>query len=129
MEKTHGKEKQVNPYILGDIFLEAMEIAACKDCKLTVYIERVSAMPGQGVTSMFGFGRSMGVVEGIAAAMGLRVIYPTPQAWKRRAGLTGKPKDASRTVASLMFPEIASRLSRKKDVGVADALLIAAYGC
>lgn len=77
---------------------------------------------------MFSFGRSAGLCEGICAALGLRYAYVLPQAWKRLYGLTGRDKDCSRTEAIRLYPEIASELARKKDIGRADAVLIAGYG-
>ncbi len=91
----------------------------------TVYLEQVSAMPGQGVSSMFSFGCSYGVVQGIIGALDLPMVLVRPAAWKKRAGLLGKPKDAARTLAQQLFPGQA--LGRKKDIGRADALLIARF--
>jgi len=91
-----------------------------------VYIEDVHAMPGQGVSAMFNFGRSCGILEGVMSAMGLRVHFVTPQAWKREFKLIGLPKDASRTVAQRLYPSL--DFSTKKSIGIADALLIAHYG-
>lgn len=124
-EKTHGKGKMVNPYLLADIVDEAIEIAKQRDTKLVAVIEQVSAMPGQGVSSMFNFGRSLGIVEGVLGWRMTPVSFVTPQRWKKQAGLIGKDKDASRTAAIRMFPEVADQLSRKKDNGRADAIFIA----
>lgn len=88
-------------------------------------LEAVSAMPGQGVSSMFSFGRSLGAVEGVLAALGIAVTYYTPAVWKRSYGLSGRPKDASRTRALELFPSAAGLLTRKKDHGRAEALLLA----
>ena len=93
-----------------------------------VWLEQVGPMPGQGVTSMFGFGRTVGQIEGIVSALGLPVQYVTPQRWKRPLGLIGRDKDAARTLAIQRFPAVASMLARKKDCGRADALLIAYHG-
>lgn len=92
----------------------------------TVYLEQVGAMPGQGVTSMFNFGTSYGVVMGICAALGYPFVLVRPNAWKKLAGLISKPKDAARTLAQQLYPDV--ELARKKDVGRADALLIARFG-
>jgi crossover junction endodeoxyribonuclease RuvC len=93
-----------------------------------IFIEAVHAMPGQGVTSMFGFGVGYGVWLGIIAALNLPHTKVTPQAWKKEI-MKGMPdKDASRIRAQEMFPELTGLLARKKDHGRADALLIAAYG-
>ena len=88
-------------------------------------IEQVSAQPGNGVSSMFSFGRSLGVLEGAIAALGLEVTYHNPTSWKRRYGLTGRPKDASRAKALELYPKAVPWLKRKKDHGRADAILIA----
>ncbi len=92
---------------------------------VTAYVERVAAMPGQGVSSMFNFGVSYGVVLGVLAALGIPVILMSPGKWKRAAGLIGKPKDFSRTVAQQLYPD--ASLGRKRDCGRADAILIALY--
>ena len=94
--------------------------------QIVCWIEQVSAMPGQGVSSMFGFGVSYGIVRGVVAGLGIRCELVTPQAWKKHFGLIGADKDAARAVASRLFPS--TSLARKKDVGRADALLIAEYG-
>lgn len=91
-----------------------------------VWIEDVHAMPGQGVSSMFAFGRSLGVAEGVVGTLGIAIRYVQPAVWKRAYGLIGADKDAARTVASQRYP--AANLSKKKDIGKADALLIADYG-
>ena len=93
---------------------------------ITVYLEQVSAMPRQGVASMFNFGCSYGVVMGICAALRYPVVLVRPAAWKKAAGLIGKPKEAARTLAQQLYPE--QDLALKKHVGRADALLIARYG-
>jgi crossover junction endodeoxyribonuclease RuvC len=92
------------------------------------YVERVHAMPGQGVTGMFSLGRSVGVIDGILAALGIQTFYVEPTRWKRALDLTGKEKDAARTMAISLYPDAATNLSRKKDIGRADALLIAHWG-
>ena len=128
MAKASGKGNQVNPFILADIVCDAIEEAEKRGSKLTVYLERVNAMPGQGVTSVFSFGMSTGIVQGVIGAKYLPLIQPTSMAWKKRAGLTGKEKDVSRTLAIQQHPEIAEELRRKKDVGRADAIFIAKFG-
>lgn len=93
---------------------------------VTVYLERVNAMPGQGVSSMFSFGMSFGIVLGVIAALEYPVELVTPQVWKKRAGLSGKDKDYARTLAQQLYP--GAELGRKKDIGRADAILIARFG-
>lgn len=92
------------------------------------YIEKVGAMPGQGVTSMFGFGKGFGLWLGILAALKVPYTLVTPQAWKKEIMQGVSDKDAARGVAMRLFPDKSSELSRKKDIGRADALLIAEYG-
>ena len=96
-----------------------------KDIK--VVIEQVSAMPGQGVTSMFNFGQSFGVIKGICSALSLPIYFVRPTKWKKHFNLIKTNKDASRTKVIEVYPEISSKLSRKKDSNKADAILIARY--
>ena len=92
-----------------------------------VVIEQVSAMPGQGVTSMFNFGQSFGILKGICSAMQLPLYFVRPAKWKKYFGLINSEKDASRTKAIEMFPYFSSNLSKKKDSNKADAILIASF--
>jgi crossover junction endodeoxyribonuclease RuvC len=92
----------------------------------TVYLENVHTMPGQGVVSSGNFMESVGVVKGILSALQMPFILVTPASWKKRAGLLGKEKDAARTLAQQLYPQAA--LAHKKDIGLADAILIARYG-
>ena len=92
-----------------------------------VVIEQVSAMPGQGVTSMFNFGQSFGILKGICAAMQLPMYFVRPAKWKKHYNLLNSEKDASRTRAIEIFPYYSSHLARKKDSNKADAILIASY--
>ena len=94
---------------------------------INVVVEQVSAMPGQGVTSMFNFGQSFGVIKGICAAMQLPIFFVRPVKWKKHFELINTQKDASRTKAIEMFPKISSILSKKKDSNKADAILIASF--
>ena len=96
-----------------------------KDVK--VVIEQVSAMPGQGVTSMFNFGQSFGVLKGIFSAMQIPMDFVSPVKWKKYYNLINTQKDSSRTKAIEFFPYISSKLSRKKDANKADAILIASF--
>ena len=94
---------------------------------IRVVIEQVSAMPGQGVTSMFNFGQSFGTLKGICSAMQLPMYFVRPAKWKKYYGLINSEKDASRTRAIEMFPYFSSQLSKKKDSNKADAILIASF--
>ena len=92
-----------------------------------VIIEQVSAMPGQGVTSMFNFGQSFGILKGICSAMHVTVYFIRPAKWKKYFGLINSEKEASRTRDIEMFPSFSSQLSKKKDSNKADAILIANF--
>jgi len=95
--------------------------------EIRVIIEQVSAMPGQGVTSMFNFGQSFGILKGMCSAMQLSMYFVRPAKWKKYFNLINSEKDASRTRAIEIFPYFSSNLSRKKDSNKADAILIASY--
>ena len=124
---TEGKKnkKQVNG---SQIFNEISEKIKKLDKKeIKIVIEQVSAMPGQGVTSMFNFGQSFGILKGICSAMQLPMYFVRPTKWKKYFNLINSEKDASRTRAIEVFPYFSSQLSRKKDSNKADAILIARY--
>ena len=95
--------------------------------EVAVVVEQVNAMPGQGVTSMFNFGQSFGVIKGICAAMQLPMYLVRPAKWKKYFNLLKTEKEASRTKAIEIFPQISHMLSKKKDVNKADAILIASF--
>lgn len=101
--------------------------AIFRDCKPAhVIVEKVSAMPGQGVTSMFSFGRSFGLIEGILAAFEIPATYVTPSVWTKGIG-RGVGKDASRARACELYPSHQKSFARVKDDGRADAVLIGAW--
>jgi len=125
MAEGKKNKKQVNG---RQIFNEILNIKnTFAGHKINVVVEQVSAMPGQGVTSMFNFGQSFGVIKGICSAMELPIFYVRPAKWKKYFNLINAEKDASRTKAIEMFPKISEKLSRKKDNNKADAILIAKY--
>jgi crossover junction endodeoxyribonuclease RuvC len=90
----------------------------------TAVVERVGAMPGQGVSSVFSFGRSLGVIEGALAALQIPTTLVVPQAWQKACSVRGG-KDGSRLRAAELFPNFAGLFSRKKDDGRADAACLA----
>ena len=103
-------KKQVNGAEITNIINK--ELINEKD--INVVIEHVSAMPGQGVTSMFNFGQSFGVLKGICAALKLSVHFIRPVKWKKHFNLINTEKDASRTKVIEVFPYISSKISKKK---------------
>ena len=124
---TEGKKnkKQVNgSQIYNEIFKRVNEL---ETSDIRVIVEQVSAMPGQGVTSMFNFGQSFGILKGICSAMQLPIYFVRPAKWKKYYNLINSEKDASRTRAIEIFPYFSSQLSKKKDANKADAILIASF--
>jgi len=116
-------KKQVNGSQVSNIFKERLK----EGKEIIVVVEHVNAMPGQGVTSMFNFGQSFGVIKGICSALSLPIYFIRPTKWKKHFNLIKTNKDASRTKVIEIYPEISSKLSRKKDSNKADAILIARY--
>ena len=124
---TEGKKnkKQVNgSQIVNEISEKIKEL---DKREIKVVIEQVSAMPGQGVTSMFNFGQSFGILKGICSSMQLPMYFVRPAKWKKYFNLINSEKDASRTRAIEIFPYFSNQLSRKKDSNKADAILIANF--
>jgi crossover junction endodeoxyribonuclease RuvC len=124
---TDGKKnkRQVNG---AQIFNEiSQRINKTRNQDVRIIIEQVSAMPGQGVTSMFNFGQAFGILKGICSAMQLPMFFVRPAKWKKYFNLINSEKDASRTRAIEIFPYFSSELSKKKDSNKADAILIASF--
>ena len=116
MDSGKTKKRHISATALRDILVCFLDSH--------VVIERVGAMPGQGVTSMFNFGRSAGIIEGVVAALQIPHTYVTPQTWTKAVGRAAG-KDASRMRAMELFPAKADLFKRAKDDGRADAALIA----
>ncbi len=116
-------KRQVNGAEVTNIFLKELN----NKYKAKVVVEHVTAMPGQGVTSMFNFGQSFGVLKGICAALKLPIYFVRPVKWKKHFNLIKTNKDASRTKVIEIYPYISSKISRKKDSNKADSILIAKY--
>tara|TARA_Y100000287_G_C14064323_1_gene277583 strand:- start:59 stop:553 length:495 start_codon:yes stop_codon:yes gene_type:complete len=124
---TDGKKnkRQVNGAQIYNEISKRVKKSDNKEVK--VIIEQVSAMPGQGVTSMFNFGQSFGILKGICAAMQISMYFVRPVRWKKYFNLINSEKDASRTKAIEIFPYYSANLSKKKDSNKADSILIASY--
>ena len=111
MAEGKKNKKQVNG---AQIYHEiSLKIKSLKKEEIKVVIEQVSAMPGQGVTSMFNFGQSFGILKGICSAMQLPMYFVRPAKWKKYFNLINSEKDASRTKAIEVFPYFSSQLLRK----------------
>ncbi len=120
-------KKQVNGAQIYNEISKRISIRDRDKENIRVVIEQVSAMPGQGVTSMFNFGQSFGILKGICSAMQLPLFFVRPAKWKKHFNLINSQKDASRTRAIEIFPYFSSQLSKKKDSNKADAILIASF--
>lgn len=121
VKKGKGTKTEYLPAQMADILRLHAKGSHC-------FIEKVGAMPGQGVTSMFGFGKGFGLWLGILAALQIPYTLVTPQAWKKDIMQGLGDKDAARGRAQQLHPEASDWISRKKDIGRADALLVAEYG-
>ena len=125
MAEGKKNKRQVNGAQIYHEISKRIKNLEKKDIK--VIIEKVAAMPGQGVTSMFNFGQSFGVLKGICAAMQIPMYFVRPAKWKKYFNLINSEKDASRTKAIEIFPHFSAQLSRKKDSNKADAILISSF--
>lgn len=124
MIKLRGKEKPAWSEWVND-WSSALRWA---DVDMIV-IEDVSARPGQGVTSMFTFGRTLGFVHGIVATVcNCPIHFVTPSVWKAKLGLLNSGKGASREICRTLYPSTAPKVARVKDDGRAEAVLLAHYG-
>ena len=125
MNEGKKNKKQVNGSQIYNEILKRIDKDVTSNTR--VVIEHVTAMPGQGVTSMFNFGQSFGILKGICSAMQLPIYFVRPAKWKKYFNLINSEKDASRTRAIEIFPYFSAKLSRKKDSNKADAILIASF--
>ena len=116
-------KRQVNGAQVAKIITNNLD----KKKSTVVIVEQVGAMPGQGVTSMFNFGQSFGVIKGVCAALTLPIFFVRPSKWKKHFDLLKTNKEASRTKAIEIYPEISDKIRRKKDSNKADAILIARF--
>ncbi len=119
MERNGKNKRMVNAAELARLIRQAAPSSA--------YLERLNAMPGQGVTSMFSMGQSLGVVLGILAALDIATTTIPPRTWQKALDVP-QGKDGSRYRAAQLFPAHAELFKRVKDDGRSDATLIAAYG-
>lgn len=111
-------------------FAQDMHCLAMMDEPKVAAVEKVGAMPGQGVTSMFSFGQSFGFILGVLTALGIGYQLVPPTLWKREFGLLHTEKQASVDVAKRLFPGVSllpSDRCRKESDGMSDSLLLAEY--
>ena len=119
VKRNNKLKREVSPQLVAAIIIKRHVGAA--------YLEKVNAMAGQGVSSVFSFGRSAGIMEGVLAAFDIPTTLVTPQTWQKAMGVRDG-KDGSRERAMQLFPASAELFQRKKDDGRSDAALIAKYG-
>jgi crossover junction endodeoxyribonuclease RuvC len=127
------ESERVFPYS-DEAFIAAMRDAgALKSAtgfSVRTCVEKVGAMPGQGVTSMFSFGKSAGFIEGVLQALEIPYQLVPPQTWKKEFSLVKKDKKESIKVCKKLFPGVnllASSQCTKEHDGMAEALLMAEY--
>ena len=129
-----SKESFINLFELSCLISNARLIAKSKGESVIAYLEKVNAMPGQGVCSMFTFGRAFGAIEGILSAQDVPYVYVTPRRWSKafHEGISGcDPKEKSAIAVSRIFPNADLRATprcKTPHKGIIDALLIAEYG-
>jgi crossover junction endodeoxyribonuclease RuvC len=121
--RLHGSGQQIDGAELRSWIMEHRQ-----GQQVLALLEAVASRPGQGARSVFNFGHSLGIIEGALAALGVPYRLVSPPVWKKRAGLTGKDKAASRSLAGQLYPDHADRFKRVKDDGLAEAALIARFG-
>jgi hypothetical protein len=117
-----GKSKrEVDPHGLANLIVKW---ASAND---HAFVERVGAMPGQGVSSMFALGKGFGIILGVLAALAVPYTVVDPRIWKKALGVPAE-KDGARARASQLMPKAAGQWPLKKHDGRAEAALIALYG-
>lgn len=121
-QKGKSKKNQYVPHAMASILDDY------KDTSCHVFIEKVHAMPGNGATSMFNFGYGFGLWVGIISALKMPVTMVPPQTWKKKIMQGFGDKEAAIIRACELYPDFSNLFSRKKDIGRADATLIAEYG-
>ena len=123
MSEGKKNKRQINSAQLVKILKDNIQ----DNDEVSVIVEQVNAMPGQGVTSMFNFGQSFGAIKGVCAALNLPIFFVRPSKWKKHFELINSSKDSSRTKTIEMYPSLSKELAKKKDVNKSDAILIARY--
>lgn len=116
----------VKPYSDGELIRLA---GLMSNCRCVCCVEAVHALPKQGVTSTFSFGKSAGFIEGVLTTLKIPYQLISPQKWKKEFGLNSD-KQASIEVCKKLFPHVnllATDRCKKPHDGMAEALLMAEY--
>ena len=119
MPEGKKNKRQLNSALLVNLIKANIDLEE----EVSVVVEQVNAMPGQGVTSMFNFGQTFGAIKGVCAALELPIFFVRPSKWKKHFELINSSKDSSIE----MYPKLSNQLSKKKDVNKSDAILIARF--
>lgn len=113
-----------------DVCTKGSCIAVHRDEEIKCVLEKVNAMPGQGVVSMFNFGQNFGFIQGVLKAYEISFELVPSQKWKKEFSVTSD-KNTSIEVAKRLFPGVnlkATERCKKDHDGMAEALLMAEYG-
>ena len=116
VKRNNKNKREISPQMLASLI-------AARSPTIAI-IERVGARPGEASSFAFQFGRGVGMIEGVLAALQIPTEYVTPQAWQKAVGARDG-KDGNRQRAAELFPAYAGLFARKKDDGRADAALMA----
>jgi len=119
--------------VIGSGAKERVDAIALRNWLIThkpehAHIERAQAMPRQGASSGFKYGRATGAIEAVLACCEIPVTVIEPNAWKRFHRLHGRDKEGGRQRALQLFPAAHAMLARRRDHGRGEASLIALYG-
>ena len=110
MPEGKKNKRQLNSAHLVSLIKENISTSE----EVAIVVERVNAMPGQGVTSMFNFGQTFGAIKGICAALELPIFFIRPAKWKKHFELINSSKDSSRTKTIEMYQKLSNQLAKKK---------------
>ena len=131
VDKDNGNVYQAETYPFSQDKLKELSYSLSREWEDNVlcFVEKVGAMPKQGVTSMFNFGVSFGYIQGVIEAFEIPYELVSPQKWKKHFGLDN---DKSKSIAKCkhLFPSVSllpTERCRKDSDGMAEALLIALY--
>jgi crossover junction endodeoxyribonuclease RuvC len=114
-----GAKERVNPIALQEWLLQYGPAQA--------FVERAQAMPGQGSSSGFKYGRAVGAIETTITLCGISTEIIEASAWKRFFHLHAGDKEGARQLALQRFPSAHALLARRKDHNRAEAMLIALF--
>lgn len=136
LDRELNLEAHLMPVINDFLHIESFAriIEHNRDCILKVYLEKGQAMPGQGVSSMFKYGKQCGMLEGVLAALKIPYALTRPQEWQSvhiAQNYSITPKERSYLTFKQIFNEkqsLPTKRSKKPHMGVVDAALIALFG-